>query len=417
MRQGKWEDQFPFKMKSRNSSKRHIVFVNTAQVFGGREKRLIDWLRFVDYTRVHATIVAPKDVYSDSFKKYHIPVNVKETRLDLHFSFINLYKWFRFLKDLNPDEILLMQGYYKDFALFFLLIGFILTGGKVSMSEHATAPPPPAKSSKLRFRLIPDLGLGWYRYILMMRSRYSLARQVIAVSNSVKQGLLKWGCPEEKISVINHGIDVTLFRPSKEGKINFRQISRIPQDAIVIVSTSRLEKGKGYDRLVHVFNILGEKYPNLWLILAGDGSLKEQLIEEVKHKGRVAFLGQLTQEDVAGVLQASDIYALPTDNEGSPMGLFEAMATGLICVATNVPGPIDMIRHGVNGFLVDPSEEAILAMIESLMFLDPIRKRQVGESAVQSAAKYKMGTEIGNVLSILNIPSTCPEDCVSASPS
>jgi len=404
-------------MEGLNNSKRHIVFFNLAPAFGGRENRLIEWLRLVDYSKVRATIVSRKDVYSDLLGRYRIPVKVKVTGLDLKFSFKNSYKWFRFIKELKADEILFMQGWFFEVPLFLVFIGFIITDGAVSISEHLAAPSPPVKSSRFHFKVIPGLGLWWYKQLLLHRWRYFLSKKVIAVSNSVKQRLIEWGCPEQKITVISHGVDLKLFRPSEKERFSFREISRIPQDAIVIASTARLERVKRLDRLVKAFNFLGDKHPNLWLIFAGDGFLKEELRQSLKYENRVLFLGHLSQEDVAKVLKASDIYVLPSDNEGFPNALIEAMATGLICIATNVPGPKDIIRHGTNGFLVDPSEKAISSMIEELLALDLIKKKQIAETAISSVHEnYRMAPAVANVLSILNIPSTCSQDYLSEPP-
>lgn len=401
-------------MEALNNSKRHIVFLSLSPAFGGRENRLIQWLRLVDYSKVRATIVSRKDVYSDLLEKYRIPVKVNITGLDLRFSFENLCKWFRFLKGLNADEILFMQGWFFEVPLFLVFIGFIVTNGLVCISEHLAAPPPPVKSSRFHFKVIPGLGIWWYKQVLSRRCRYFLSKKVIAVSNSVRQRLIDWGCPECKIKVISHGVDFELFRPSEEERFNFREIAHIPQDAIVLVSTARLVREKGPGRLVKAFNFLGDKHANLWLIFAGEGTLKEELRESVKYKNRVLFLGQVSQEDVARVLKASDIYVLPSDNEGAPTALIEAMATGLMCIATNVPGPRDIIRHGTNGFLVDPSEKPILSMIEELLALDLIKKKQIAETAISSVKEnYKIVPAIANVLSILDIPSTCSRDCLS----
>jgi glycosyltransferase involved in cell wall biosynthesis len=100
-----------------------------------------------------------------------------------------------------------------------------------------------------------------------------------------------------------------------------------------------------------------KKFPTVSLLIAGDGPLKDTLIEETKHLGvqnNVYFLGM--RHDTAELLKLFDLYVLPSIWEGLPMIILEAMAAGCPIIATDVGGVGAAVRDGVNGILIHPEE-------------------------------------------------------------
>src|SRR5205085_10310804 len=129
----------------------------------------------------------------------------------------------------------------------------------------------------------------------------------------------------------------------------------------VLVSTARLSGWKRVDRLLEAFESVSDARHDLWLALAGDGPFRaevETFINGSRAKQRIKLLGYV--EDVSAVLQASDIFVLPSDNEGFGIALTEAMATKLVCIATRTAGPDDIIEDGKNGLLVDVRCDGVL---------------------------------------------------------
>src|SRR6185437_15886157 len=95
----------------------------------------------------------------------------------------------------------------------------------------------------------------------------------------------------------------------------------------------------------------------------------------------IRFLGYVA--DVCPMLRASDIYALPSDEEGFGLALAEAMACELICVATKTIGPSEIIEDGVNGFLTDLSYEGVLKGLDRALSLDIEERPAMGRRARQ----------------------------------
>ena len=105
-----------------------------------------------------------------------------------------------------------------------------------------------------------------------------------------------------------------------------------------------------------------KEFPDLTLVIAGDGDLKSSLEDEAKKLGEyksIVFTG--ARLDIAELLKLFDLYVLPSLFEGLPMVLLEAMAAKCPIVATNVGGNYMAITHGENGSLVESCNAEIFA--------------------------------------------------------
>ncbi len=149
----------------------------------------------------------------------------------------------------------------------------------------------------------------------------------------------------------------TIYNMVKSGciereKLHIRESLGIHKDDIVITSTGRINKDKGFDTLCETVKQLKD-IPNIKFIIAGTGNYKDQWFEEVKQAGmenRVFFLGYTNNVDV--LLEESDIFIICTKHETLCNALLEAAAHSLPMVASNVGGIPEIIDDGKNGFLV-----------------------------------------------------------------
>jgi glycosyltransferase involved in cell wall biosynthesis len=113
----------------------------------------------------------------------------------------------------------------------------------------------------------------------------------------------------------------------------------------------------------------------------GDGPLRpelEALVAREELQEGVRFARERT--DVAEVLAASEVFVLPSDAEGIPLSLIEAMAAAKPVVATRVPGNVDVIRDPAFGALVPPRDPDALAMAIESLLSDPERARKLGSA-------------------------------------
>jgi glycosyltransferase involved in cell wall biosynthesis len=159
-----------------------------------------------------------------------------------------------------------------------------------------------------------------------------------------------------KLSVIPNGVDVDQYRRQLSPAAARRNLG-LPADATHVLSVvGRLEEQKGHRYLLEAFAEVLRVVPGAHLALAGDGTLRGVLTEQAKALGidrHVHFLGHC--RGVQTVLDASDVFVLPSLWEAMPFAALEAMATGLPVVATAVAGVPELVVEGETGYLVPPA--------------------------------------------------------------
>ena len=387
---------------------KNIIFLRRTNEFGGCEILLLDWLKYIDYRQYKVVLASTTDYFSEKIAKIGLPVRCVTIDVPFNGTFWETYnKWHAFLNEMSPDEIVIMQGGFFEFPLPCVLAAYRSSSGNLFMTEHLAAPVPDKRRSSIHFGFIPGIGLWWYKMMWGLRIRSYLSKRILAVSREVKSKLQLYGYPPEKISVAYHGVDTERFSPSEIQRKNLRQLHKIPDDGVVIVSTARLSPQKKIDRLIKAHDVLSQRHDNLWLLIAGDGPLREEinnLVDTTNGKEKIKLLGQL--EDVTPILQASDIYVLSSDNEGLSVALTEAMSVGLVSIASNVSGSNEVLEDEQNGFLVDPSYDGILGGMEKAIHMDPEARRILSGKARQTIIeKFSTKKSVKHILELMDIES------------
>jgi glycosyltransferase involved in cell wall biosynthesis len=173
----------------------------------------------------------------------------------------------------------------------------------------------------------------------MSRRVWQRAAFVVANSEGLKALALE-SSPTQEIGVVYNGVDTDRFRP---GRIAPKKGKRR-----VIVSTGRLIERKGYQFLIEALRGVDD----FELQLVGDGNMGETLRAMASDLGvPVNLLGKKTREEIVPILQAADIFVLPSLNEGMSNALLEAIACGLPVVVTDVGGSRELVKD--NGFVVE----------------------------------------------------------------
>jgi glycosyltransferase involved in cell wall biosynthesis len=182
---------------------------------------------------------------------------------------------------------------------------------------------------------------------------------------------------------IPRGVNVGKFRPGGEARLGMRQRLGTPEGARVLLAVGHVLPVKGHDLLLEA--VKGMEGVEVWI--AGATAEREQY-EKLRRmadgdglKGKVKFLGIV--DDVGALHAEADVFVHPSLQEGCPVALLEAMASGLPCVATRIPGPEDVIEDGVSGLFAPPEDaEALRHAIERVLGDEGLRKR-LGEGARQ----------------------------------
>jgi len=186
---------------------------------------------------------------------------------------------------------------------------------------------------------------------------------IACISEFHRDLYLKSGASPEQLIIVYCGINPDLFVPKK---LNFEK-----DQPLHIRSSGRLVEKKGYEYLIDACKILVDKGIRIECTIVGNGPLDHSLQDRVRQLNLeecVHVPGKsITYEEMSAFLHEGDVYCLPcvwssdNDADGLPAVLFEAMASGLPVVSTNLVGIPDLITDGVNGLLVAPCDADSLA--------------------------------------------------------
>jgi len=162
-----------------------------------------------------------------------------------------------------------------------------------------------------------------------------------------------------------------------------------------IVTTGRLNKQKNHPLLIRAFKRIAEEFPEYKLIIYGEGPERQNikaLIQELGLQERVLLPG--TINDVPAKIYKSSLYVLPSDFEGMPNALMEAMALGIPCISTDCPcgGPRDLIENEKSGLLVPVGDEHALTNAMLYMIEHPDKAKEMGYHAIAIREKLNIDT-------------------------
>jgi len=192
------------------------------------------------------------------------------------------------------------------------------------------------------------------------------------------------------IKLVSRKHAATHVIPDGVQKRFFNSVSRKKSDNLSILCVARLSPYKRQDLAVRAFAEIAKKNKRVKLLLAGDGPYRrplEKMITKAGLKNRVLLLGFQPYEKVAKLTAQADIIISPTDSEGLPLTLLEAMAAGKPVVASKVPPYTEIIRHGKNGLLAKNNAGEFRIMLQRLLS-DPEERKKIGREARKTANRF-----------------------------
>lgn len=186
--------------------------------------------------------------------------------------------------------------------------------------------------------------------------------KVIAVSNAVKESLLRSGVSDDKIIVFHNCVALNRFDPLKIDASEVRRELGIGENDFVVGTSGKLHRDKGVYDLLYGVNSLVEKYPSIKLLFVGSGPERHDLERESQKlsiHNNVIFAGVRT--DVERMYAAMDLSVLPSKCvEGFGMALIEAMAMKKPVIGSSIGGITEIVTNNVNGILIPPGDVAAL---------------------------------------------------------
>jgi len=219
----------------------------------------------------------------------------------------------------------------------------------------------------------------------MMRELLQTVPLVLARSESLFDALEKWGCPREKMRLNRTGIPLDAFPLVKR---------TMPEDGRwQFVQACRLIAKKGLKSAMQAFAMFHGFQPNSRFVIAGDGPMKETLLELARELGvaqAVELRGFLDQAALAKLYAESHVFVHPSEmtsdqnQEGVPNSMLEAMATGLPVLATRHGGIPEAVTDGASGLLCGERDPQALMEAMFRFTEHPENMLAMGEDAARS---------------------------------
>lgn len=193
-----------------------------------------------------------------------------------------------------------------------------------------------------------------WRRVAFRRLAFELADRVLCVSRQLRDlysRLTRF--PAHRMTVIHNGVDSRRFCPDPEARARLRRELGIPESEFCIGCVGNLLPVKDHATLLRALERSGQAVRGWHMLVAGEGPERPKLAtlaREVSRCGvRISFLG--ASDRIPELLNAFDVYVLPSVNEGLSNSLLEAMATGLPVIASDVGGNPEVVHDGISGLL------------------------------------------------------------------
>jgi len=194
-------------------------------------------------------------------------------------------------------------------------------------------------------------------------TRFTLNHSDVLVGDcrAVQDKAVALGFPTERVLLFPWGVDLKTFAPKPAGDLRARLGW---QDAFVLLSLRAWEPIYGVDVVVKAFAQIAESIPQARLLLPGNGSQAAQihaLIQKYNLGERVHLAGQVRQNELPGYYRAADLYVSASHSDGSSVSLMEALASGLPALVSDIPGNLEWLTPGQEGWFFRDGDAADLA--------------------------------------------------------
>jgi glycosyltransferase involved in cell wall biosynthesis len=222
-------------------------------------------------------------------------------------------------------------------------------------------------------------------FITLERMLARVSDRIIAISPAIERELRDGFSigRADQYRVVPLGFDLSAFAAVDEtARIRARRELDLPDSAMVVSTVGRLTAIKQHRLLLDTVARVAASEPRVVALIAGDGELRADLEASAKQLGisdRVRFLGW--RRDLATIYAATDVFVLTSRNEGTPVALIEAMASGVPGVSTDVGGVKDVITGEHVGARVRDGDANALASSIVRYLADDTLRRQTGARA------------------------------------
>lgn len=224
------------------------------------------------------------------------------------------------------------------------------------------------------------------------------AKAIITPSSKAARYLAEIGVTPP-VTVIPNGIKLDNFYPWPSDYLHTQ--FGIPESAKVLLWVGRLNQEKRPLLAYDLFHDLCRRRDDICLVMVGDGPLRTELEERRRRDGlqhRLSLTGVVNYKEMAAVYNSADLWISTSQSEVHPMVALEAIACGLPTIAWRDPALDGVIEDGVNGYLVDSTQQFVTRLEESLD--DGERYQAMHRAALRKRQEYSIETTAERVLQV-----------------
>ncbi len=228
----------------------------------------------------------------------------------------------------------------------------------------------------------------------------------IVVTDKVGDELIKAGIAKKnKIHRIYNGINLDDFsKINKSARTEFCEKLNIKNNDLIIGTISRLVPDKGLEDLIQAFALIHSSNPKTKLVIAGDGPLKNKLIELTESmdiNNYVFFIGW--QDDVPQTLALFDVFCLPTLREGFGYVFLEAQAAGIPVIATKISPLTETMQDGESALLVPThSPESLTSAIQKIITDDALKNQLIENGLRNVKERFDQRNQLDEIVELYN---------------
>lgn len=232
-------------------------------------------------------------------------------------------------------------------------------------------------------------------YLLAERALLSSTDLFMSQSRSDAALAEKFGIAHKgRTAVVGNGVDIERFKPDRATRDVVRAQLEIPANSVVVSTVARLVREKGLLELAEAAYELRADDRLVFLIVGrSEPSDRSHLEEALRRHPAAAALGRRwrllgRRDDAHRILQASDLFVLPTYREGLPRSIIEAMACGLPVIATDIPGCAELVESNHTGHLVRARDAMALSHAIRTLVDAPAARFEMGRRARVIAERH-----------------------------
>lgn len=234
-------------------------------------------------------------------------------------------------------------------------------------------------------------------YIYLMESMVSLfykKERFVAISESTSEDIQKLGIEKRRISIVEPGIDISYFYPSKA-----------KTQPPVLVYIGRLMKYKNVQFIISALPELRKRVGGVTLEIGGSGDYLDELKRVAANKGvedAVIFSGRISEEYKRDLLGRASLFVNPSAKEGWGINNIEANLCGTISLSSNVAGLRDSVQDGITGLLYEPGNIIDFCEKAASVLLDSKKREQLEKQAMQRARELSWDKISEKMAQVLN---------------